>query len=810
MDLTQYATELVSDLRYAARAFLRCRMFTLAAVATLAVGTGAGTAVFSVVDRILFRGLPYKDSARLVSFGMAAPVVPQEFLLAYDFLEWRDSQAPFESIAYWAGVGDCDLTETNAVRLRCASVDAALLPTLGVPPLIGRNFTPEENRPNAARAAMISYGFWQSRFGRNPRVAGQSMLLDGQPATIVGVLPRHFELPSLAPADVLVPLTLDEEKQRSRKIATLLSCVGRLRLGVSPEQAAAGLQPLFQRSLQFVSPELRKEVRLRVRLLRDRQVQEARLASWILLGSVLVVLFIACANVANLLLARSVSRQREIAVRAALGAARARLVRQALTESILLGVAGGAAGCALAFLLLRWFVALAPEGVPRLHEAALDLRVLLFTLTVSLLCGLLFGLAPAFRSTNAESIRSWQTVGGGHQTFRQALVAVQIAGSLVLLTCAGLLLRSLWSLQNQPLGMRTDHVVAAAVTLGPHAYPDPTRRLAFFEALEERIRRMPGVTDLAVSDSLPPASSLAGSVLYAAIDVQGRPRSADATGGRVASRTVTPGYFAVLRIPILRGRAFREEDRDPHQAVVVLSERLALRMFPGEDPLGKQIRPGRVGAWFTVIGVAGNVKNSGLVENDSPEFYRVRRHSADDLGRSGIAILRTGVDPQTAAGWLRSEIAALDPAVPVDIETIDQRIGKLTQRPRFSAVLLGIFAGVGILLAAIGLYGLMSFLVAQRAQEIGVRMALGATPGAISWMVLSRAARSALAGVAGGVVGSLFAARLLQAMLFQVSAFDALTLAPALTVLLAVALLAAWIPSRRAARLDPMQALRQE
>ena len=559
-------------------------MFTLAAILTMALGTGAGTAVFSVVDRILFRSLPYPAGDRLASFGILAPIVPQEFILAYDYMDWRASQAPFESLGSWAGVRDCDLTDTNPVRLRCAQVDSALLPTLGIHPLAGRNFTSQEDRPNAPKAALISSGLWKSRFAGDPGVLGKSVSLDGQSTTILGVLPPDFEMPTLAPVDVLVPLSLDEAEQRTRRTAIVLFSVGRLKPGVTAAQARQALQPLFQESLRFVPPQFRKDVDLRVRPLRDRQIQEARLASWVLLASALAVLAIACANLANLLLARAATRQREFAVRAALGAGRWRLIRQTLTESLLLAVTGGAAGCALAFLMLRLFVRIGPEGIPRLQQAGVDLRVLLFTLAVSLVSGVLFGIVPALQNPRAETLAGWHTHWFRRQLFRQILIAAQMCVSLILLTGAGLLVRSLWNLQNQPLGMRTENVLTAEVALGPRSYPDASRRLAFFEELEARLRRIPGVTELALTSSLPPAGNAMASTLYGAIDVEGRPQFMDGTGGSVVWRSVTPRYFAALRIPILRGREFREEDREPNQNAIILSDALARRMFPGEDP----------------------------------------------------------------------------------------------------------------------------------------------------------------------------------------------------------------------------------
>ena len=482
MSTRHHVDILAQDLRYAARGFVRSPTFTVAAVLAIALGTGAGTAVFSVVDRILFRSLPYPQSDRLVSVGFVAPIIPQEFMLGTDYLEWRARQQPFKSLTSWTGISDCDLTGANPVRLECAQVEANFLPTLGIQPIAGRNFTRDEDRPNATPVALLSYGLWQSRFGGDRQVVGKTIPLDGRPATILGVLPPQFEVPTLEHADVLVPQAMDEAAQHRPNTGRVLQSIARLKPGVTPAQAAAALQPLFQESLQFVPGPFRKEVKLRVRSLRDRQIHDARLASWILLGAVLAVLLIACANVANLLLARAATRQRELAVRLALGASRARLARQTLTESLLLAATGGAAGCLLAAALLRVFVAIAPEGIPRLQQAAIDLRVLLFTLLVSLACGVVFGLAPALQQhahPRAETLAGWRSLGARHYLFRHALVAAQICASLVLLTGASLLLRSLWNLQNQPLGMRTGSVLTASVTLGQKSYSEPAAPTRF-------------------------------------------------------------------------------------------------------------------------------------------------------------------------------------------------------------------------------------------------------------------------------------------------------------------------------------------
>jgi predicted permease len=808
---------LSQDIRFSLRSAARSPLFTAVAIVTLALGIGATTAVFSVVDRILFRSLPYPEEERLVSVGMVAPIEPSEFLLASDYLEWRRRQQPFTAITSWSGVTDCDITDQSPVRVSCARVESNFLDAFGIQPWIGRSFTAEEDRPNAPRVALISYGLWQSRFARDPGVTRKTLLLDGEPAAIIGVLPRDFELPTLARADLVVPQKLDEARQQRPNIGAVLRVFARLKPGFTPPQAAAALGPLFEESLEFVPPQFRKEVRLQVRSLRERQVADARLASLVLLGAVLAVLLIACAIVANLLLARAARRRREWAVRAALGAGRARLIRQALTESLLLSVMGGLAGCLLAYALLRWFVSLAPQGIPRLEQAQLDPRVLLFTFAASLVCGVLFGLAAALHRPRAADLAGGRTVGASGSLGRHLLVGAQVAVSVVLLAGAGLLLRSLWNLQNEPLGMNTRNVLTTSIVLGRQSYPETSRRQSFFEELESRLRRAPGVTALAISDTLPP-SGQTRTMIYSRIEVPGRAPLEEGTGGMVVWRAVTPEYFAALDIPILAGRGFQEQDREPHQHAVILSDALARRLFPSDDPLDKQIRfGGREETWHTVIGVAADVKNAGLTGPSDAEYYLVRQHApspfaewlmSGDGGRRARVVLRAEANPNMAAAWMKAEIAALDPTLPVSIDTLGQQVSQLAQRPRFNAVLLGLFASTGLLLAAVGLYGVMAFLVTERTREIGVRMALGATPAAISRLVLSHAARWTLGGALLGLAGAFAATRLLKTMLFGVEDRDPATLLAAAVVLLAVALLAAWIPSRRAASVDPMTALR--
>ena len=802
---------LLQDLRLALRMLAKKPGFALVAIMTLAIGIGATSAVFSVVDRILFRSLPYPQDDRLVSFGVMAPFDSREFMLGPDFVDWRGRQAPFESItAVEPGSMDCDLTEQNPARLKCGQADTSFLPTFRVQPILGRNFTRDEDRPNAPRVALLSYGLWRSRFAGDPQIIGKNLSLDGKPILIIGVLPIDFELPTLARADLLLPLQLDESTGRGPDARQrIIRTFARLKPGITETQAVAMLQPLYQESLNYVPAPFRKEVSLRVRSLRDRQVGDSRIASWILLGAVISVLLVACTNVANLILARATGRQRELAVRAALGATRMRLIRQTLTESSLLGILGGLAGCFIGYMLLSLFVSIAPDGIPRLQQAALDFRVLSFTLGISLLSGILFGLAPAIRQPAPDLLVGKELRATTRNFLRQALVTAQIAVSLILLAGAGLLLRSLWKLQSVPLGMDTQSIVAAQIDLAEYRYPQPLQQLEFFRQLQSRLAALPGLSALALSDSLPPSSGMQATFL-SSIEVPGQPRIADGTGGMVAYRLVTPDYFSALGIRIISGRAFQPADLSATNNPVVLSESLAKRLLPGADPVGKSIFFRNRHAWRTVIGVAADVKNGGLTASPDPEFYLPWKPDPDGYFRTGHLLLRTPQNPQTLARWVRSEVAALDPTVPVTIETMQQRVGKLADRPRFNAILLSLFAAMGVLLAAIGMYGVVGFLVAQQTREIGVRMALGAMPQNILRLILSNIARWTIAGAALGLLGAWLCSRMLESLLFQVRAHDPLLLALALLILLAVAFLAAWIPARRAMRVDPMVALRYE
>ena len=807
----QFLDALMQDLRFALRGLGKRPGFALVAILTLALGIGSTTAVFSVVDRILFRSLPYPHDERLVSLGLLAPIERDEFMLGSSYVDFRKRPGPFEAItSMMPGAAACDLTEQNAIRLNCALVEQTFLPTLGIQPVLGRNFLLDEDRPNSPRVALLSYSLWKQRFGGDPSVLDKTVSLDGTTTRIIGVLPSNFEMPTWSAADILLPQALDEEQQRRANPGRVLRTFARLKQGIDVAQATAALQPWFEQALSGAPPEFRKEIHLSVRNLRDRQIHDVRLVSWLLLSSVFAFLLIACTNVANLLLARATSRRREVAVRAALGAGRGRLIRQSLTESLLLGIFGAVTGSWFAYLLLRLFVSIAPQGIPRLDQARLDMRVAAFTIGVTFISALLFGLAPALQFPAPELLAGKDAHVTARSLLRQMLVLAQIAISLILLTGASLLLRSLWNLENIRLGMQTENVLIEDISLAQYRYPTPEKQLAFFAELETRMNRLPGMMAVALSDSLPPYGRMR-STIFAAIEVAGRPLLREGTGGPVGWRAVTPDYFSALAIRIIEGRGFQQSDLLPSENTIILNETLARQLFPNVNPIGQQLRLFRMqGSWRTVVGVAADVKNDGLAAQAGPEFYLPWKNDPVEALNSAYVIVRTQVNPKSVAAWMRAETSTLDSTLPVTIEAMGHRVGKLTARPRFNALVLSLFAAMGVLLAAIGIYGVVGFLVAQQTREIGIRIALGATPGNVLRMVLSNMVRWTVAGTALGLLGAWLCSRLLESLLFEVRAHDPFFLGAALFVLLAVAFFAAWIPARKAIQVDPMIALRYE
>ena len=751
--------------------------------------------MFSVVDLLLFRSLPYPEAHRLVSLGFSGPIDNNEFNTGGPYLAWRDRQTSFVSMTSMYPAGECDLGGGAAVRINCYSVEANFLETLGIRPIAGRDFRPEDDRPHAPRVALISYGLWQSRFGGDPRAVGKTLELDGAPVRVAGVLPRRFEMPQLGEADVLLTEQMDQQAARSPSSTIFLRTFARLKPGETVETARERLRPLFEESVRlYVPASLQREAGLVVRSLRDRQIHDSKLGAWLLFGAVLTLVALACANVANLLLARAASRRRELAMRAALGAGRGRLVRQALVESLVLSVASAVAGCGFAWVLLRTFIALSPEGLLRLEQARLDGRVLVFALGAAVLAAVATGVVPAWQRPGAAALAGWRTAGPARSGLRQVLVAAQVALSLVLLAGASLLVRSLWKMQTEPLGFQPERVITASITLSRQRYGSAAQQDAFYGELERRLARIPGIGQVALSDSIPPSGGMHGRP-FSNMRVAGAPPLPE-NGGMVAFRYVTPGYFRALGIPVRAGRDFEAQDRAADDTAVIVDESLARRLFGAQNPIGQHLDLDASGHWLPVVGMVGDVRNLGLRDKSQPEYYRARTYRATQLGRSAVVVLRTALDEATVARWVRAEIAGLDPGLPVTVAAMQERVSRLAERPRFLAALIGLFAGLGLLVAAIGLYGVLSFLIAQRTREIGVRMALGATPRDIAVMVGRQAALWTGLGAAIGIVASAALSRAVRGVLFQVSPYDPVSLGSA------VALLALVAGSRRGGRRD--------
>jgi putative ABC transport system permease protein len=592
--------ELGGDIRYGLRALRHNPGFALTIIATLALAIGASTAVLRVIDRILFRPLPYAHAERLVSLGVRHAVEPYEFMLGTFFYEWRDRQTPFTNItAQGAMPQPCDLTAQNPARLVCNYVHADLLPTLGVSPLLGRNFLPGDMLPDAPRTVLLSYALWQSRYNRDPAVLNQLIPIESVPARVIGILPPDFEMPALQPADLLLPRQIDVAAARSGTEQENMRAFARLKPGVTIAQARAAIQPLFQDAIKFAPAPFRKDMHLELRLLRDRQMHDIIPAAWIMFGAVLAMLLIACANVAGLFLTRGAARERELAMRVALGAGHARLLRQTLTDAMLFSVAGGVLGSVFAEALLRIFIAIAPAGLSFLQKATLDRRILLFALALSLLCGIVCSILPGIQRPRLLALAARTTRTGVHAALRRALVIAQIACSVLLLSGAALLLRSFRNIAQQNLGIETNGVLSASVSLSRQRFDSQQKQMEFFTHAAAALRRLPGVSAVAVVDSLPLTER--GRRWYSVMAVAGKPPIATG-GGLVFTRSVTAGYFRALDIPILRGRGFTEADADAKDHFLILSTQLAARLFPGEDPISQRVRLDQDGPFYLVVG----------------------------------------------------------------------------------------------------------------------------------------------------------------------------------------------------------------
>jgi predicted permease len=731
---------------------------------------------------------------------------------------WGTTPAPFESVTAM-NTFTCEIAEAQPEGIRCGRVEHNLLRVLGVRVASGRDFSPEDDVRGTPRVALISHALWVRRYGADPRVAERTLSLETpmglwSPVRIVGVLPEDFEMP-LEAADVLIPAQLRPLDPKA-PFASRIVALGRLRPDVTPEQAARMLEPQLKAMSEGIPPSFR--VAWRVQPLRDRRVGDAARIGWLLMGAVATLLLIAGVNVTNLLLARVAERRREFALRAAIGAGRRRLVRLALTESVLLSLAAGGVGLLVAFGLLRTFAAMAPPGIPGIADAAIDVRVFVVAALLGLLAGASIGVWPAisvFRVGDGRGLRATSTSSpGARSRGRFALVTTQIALTVALLGGSALLLRSLWNVASVPLGFDAERVITLTAYLSRSRYPTSEQGAAFFQELLARARSTPGAVSAALSDSPPPLQPPG----RGSFDIEGRQPAPGAPQPVIGLRSATPQHFETFRIPLILGRAFEESD-SVGEPVIILNESAERLLFAGEPALGRRIRPPVLGfangkavqsPWHTVIGVFADVRNGqGLTDEPSPEAYMIIQRDAWSPFISRLS-LRTTARPVDAAAYLRQIAADLDPQQLVTIQTGDELLTLLTARPRFLAWLLTAFAGLALLLAASGLYSVASYLVTQRRRDIGVRIAIGAAPRDVAQQVVGEAGRWIIGGAAVGSVLGWLGTRALQSQLYDVEPLDPWSWTGALLALAMVLVIAVFRPAYRAAHVDPVAALRAD
>jgi putative ABC transport system permease protein len=797
----------IQDLRYGVRVLLKSPGFTAIAVIALALGIGANTAVFSVVNAVLLKPLPYKDSDRLVlMFGASLESgLVRGSVSPPDFLDYREQNTTLERLAAVAGASFSLTGGAEPERIQSARVSEGFFEALGIDPLYGRTFTSEEEQAGRDQVAILSNGLWQRRFGGDPNIAGQTITLNDKSYTIVGIMPSGFQYPGNA--ELWVPFAFNTPQTSVRRFHYLRP-VGRLKPGVSLQQAQADFTSVARR-LAGQYPDSNRDYGAGIVSMTERVVGDMRQPLWILSGAVGFVLLIACANVANLLLARASARQKEIAIRSALGASRGRVTRQLLTESLLLSILGGASGLLVAWWGVQGLVALSSDNIPRVKEIGIDGRVLGFTILVSIATGIIFGLIPAIQAartdlneTLKEGGRSAATTLG--QWVRRALVVFEVAIALFVLIGAGLMIKSFMRLSEVDPGFKPDNVLTMQVALTQGKYPEATRRVDFFRQLIHRLEALPGVQAVGTISQLP----MSGQNNDTRFSIEGKPD--DRNNPTYAnSRVTSPDYFKALGIPLLKGRYFSEADSETAPKVVIISDGFAKEFFPDEDPIGQHIAIDNGDEWKgEIVGVVGDIRHSGLAVDPWREMY-VNQYQAP-LGETNL-VVRAGSDPTRLTGAIKGELQAMDKDVPLyTVRTMEKLVSESVAQPRFRTLLLTIFAAVALVLAAVGIYGVMSYYVTQRTHEIGIRMALGASSKDVMRLVVGQGMALAIAGVAVGLVGAFLLTRLMASLLYQISASDPATFAAISITLTAVALLASYLPARRATKVDPMVALRYE
>lgn len=805
--------DLWQDARYAARSLRKHPGFTAVAIFTLALGIGANTAIFSVINAVLLRPLPYRDADRLVV--LTETIAERPIGVSYpNVVDWRNQHTVFENLAAVRERESFNLTGAgDSERLQGRLVSANFLSTLGVKPIRGRDFALEDDRQGAAPVVIISHALWQRRFAGDEKIVGQQITLNREGFTVIGITPAEFEYG--LDADLTVPIGLSTERFSARGRDPGVEAIARLKPGVSSETANAELNTIAAR-LEQQYPESNNGRRVRLDSLREAIVGDMRPMLLTLLGAVGLVLLIACANVANLLLARSARRQKEIAIRTALGAGRSRILRQLFTESLMLALAAGIIGLLLALTGTALLSSYLPEGIPRLREISTDASVLLFTLGASLLTGLLFGLAPALQTSNpalTETLKEGERNSSpGHNRTGKILVVAEVALTLVLLIGAGLLVKSFWRLMNVDPGFNPENLLAMQIAV--NAGTDDGPRVAnFLDQLQQRVKQLPGVQSVAISNGLPFEGAN-----WPAFIIEGQAPPDPGREPNAILYITGAGYLETMGITLLRGRAFSAHDTPGTTPVVLIDEVFARQYFPNEDPLGKRLRQkGGNSPSREIVGIVRHVEHSNLADLSatSGEVYtplsQIPVETLPRYLRRMNLLVRTSVEPLSLAQSVRAQIAALDKNQPVfNVRTMEQALARSVAARRFAMILLSVFASLALILAAVGIYGVISYSVAQRTREVGIRMALGAQTTDVLKLVVRDGLKLVVIGVAVGLAGAFLLTRLMSTLLFGVTPTDVITYTTVAGILLGVALFACYLPARRATKVDPLVALRFE